>query len=203
MSPRSKNFLILGLIIGVFVAFALAGRFLIDPSEMARTNRGTLIIPHIPIAGLALESLEGETWAAEDMAGQWTLMYLAGSECGEGCRNALFYLMHRLRQSLGRDSERLRLVLVHTRPPSAELRQFTEEKIDRLVELRADAKTVRQALAPAFGKGTDPLRHLYLVAPDGQIFMWYPTHEEMQEVLREADNIHHDLTRTLKGSLSG
>lgn len=203
MSPRSKNFLILGLIIGVFVAFALAGRFLIDPSEMGRTNKGTLIIPHIPIASLSLETTDGEPWDAQDMAGQWNLMYVAGAACGNGCRNALFYLMMRLRQSLGRDNDRLRLVLVHTHPPSAELRQFIDEKLDRLVELRGDTETVSQALAPAFEGGTSPLHHLYLVAPDGQIFMRYPTHTEMQEVLREADNIHRDLTRTLKGSLSG
>lgn len=201
MTQRGRNILVLGAMAGIFIAFALAGRFLIDPSEMDKVNRGTLITPHIPVQKLELTTRDGQDWTSEDMDGQWSLMYLAGEECERGCRNALFYLMSRLRQSLSRDADRLRLILVHTAPPSSDLRDFMDEKLGSMVELRGDAATLREALGPAFETpDTDPLHHLYLAAPDGQIFMWYPTHEDKESLLEEADGIHADLQRTLKGS---
>lgn len=204
MSLRSKNLLVLGLIIGVFVAFALIGRFVITPGDMDRVNRGTLIVPHVQIKELSLRDSSGEPWDAGRMAGQWTLFYVAGKHCHADCKNALFYLMKRLRESLGKDRDRLRLALVHTDSPSAQLRDFIDEKSISLTQLHGQAETVRKALVPAFpDSDTEPFNHLYLGAPDGQIFMWYPTHTEMEEVLREADNIYRDLTRTLKGSLIG
>lgn len=201
MTQRGRNVLVLGAMAGIFIAFALAGRFLVDPSEMDRTNQGTLITPHIPVQALKLTTRDGQRWTREDMNGQWSLMYLAGEQCERGCKNALFYLMTRLRQSLARDADRLRLILVHTTPPSAELREFMDNKLGSMVQLRGDAGTLREALAPAFERpNADPLHHLYLAAPDGQIFMWYPTHENKESLLQEADGIHSDLQRTLKGS---
>ncbi len=201
MTQRGRNVLVLGAMAGIFIAFALAGRFLIDPSEMNRVNRGTLITPHIPVKELDLTTQDGQDWTGEDMSGQWSLMYLADKECERGCRNALFYLMTRLRQSLSRDADRLRLILVHTTPPSTELQEFMDEKLGSMVELRGEAGILREVLAPAFeAPDADPLHHLYLVAPDGQIFMWYPTHEDKESLLEEADGIHADLKRTLKGS---
>ena len=201
MTQRGRNILVLGAMAGIFIAFALAGRFLVDPSEMDKVNRGTLITPHIPVKRLELTTADEQSWTAEDMSGQWSLMYLAGKRCERGCKNALFYLMTRLRQSLARDADRVRLILVHTTPPSQDLRDFMEQKLGTMVELHGNADTLRQALAPAFeAPDADPMHHLYLAAPDGQIFMWYPTHEDKQSLLEEADGIHADLERTLKGS---
>lgn len=201
MTQRGRNFLVLGAMAGIFLVFALAGRFLIDPSEMDKVNRGTLITPHIPVKQLELTTRDGQDRTDAEMSGQWSLMYIAGKQCERGCKNALFYLMTRLRQSLARDADRLRLILVHTTPPSAELQTFMDEKLGSMVELHGNAGTIRQALAPAFeAPDADPLHHLYLAAPDGQIFMWYPTHEDKESLLEEADGIHADLKRTLKGS---
>lgn len=201
MTQRGHNLLVLSAIVGIFVAFALAGRYLVDPSAMGRTNNGTLITPHIPVERLKLTTTDHQNWTNEDMSGQWSLMYIAGEDCQRGCRNALFYLMKRLRQSLAEDAERLRLILVHTSSPSAELERFMDEKLGGMVELRGEPEQVRKALEPAFeAPDADPLHHLYLAAPDGQIFMWYPTHEDKPPLLEEADGIHSDLTRTLKGS---
>jgi cytochrome oxidase Cu insertion factor (SCO1/SenC/PrrC family) len=204
MSERTKNLAILGLIVGMFIAFALVGRFLIHPDNMDKTNRGTLIVPHIQLDALEVQDMAGEPWTAEQAEGKWSLFYVAGRECHQACKNALFYLMQRLRESLGRDRERVRLVLLHTAEPSTALTDFIQEKLHDLTQLRADRTTVVEALAPAFPDSQDsPLHHLYLMAPDGQIFMWYPTHAEQAPLLREAENIYKDLTRTLKGSLIG
>lgn len=201
MTQRARNLLVLSAIIGIFVAFALAGRFLVDPSEMDKVNNGDLIVPHIPIADLRLKEAGGDAWTAKDMAGQWSLMYVGGRQCARACKNALFYLMTRLRRSLAQDAERVRLILVHTSKASKQLKDFMHERLAPMVELRGDPKTVTRALAPAFTRnGADPRHHLYLVAPDGQIFMWYPTHADKQALLKEADGLYQDLLTTLKGA---
>ena len=63
---------------------------------------------------------------------------------------------------------------------------------------------MNNALAPVY-ESTDgePVGDIFLVSPDGQIFMRYPTHENMDATLEEAENIRVDLKRTLKGSLIG
>lgn len=201
MTQRSRNILVLSAMAGIFIAFALAGRFLIEPSEMDKVNQGTLITPHIAVEKLELTDRDGQSWTGEDMSGQWSLLYVAGEQCERGCKNALFYLMTRLRQSLSRDADRLRLILTHTTPPSPELQTFMDEELGSMVELQGNADTIRESLLPAFdAPDADPLKHLYLAAPDGQIFMWYPTHEDKESLLKEADSIHTDLKRTLKGS---
>lgn len=200
MTQRTRNLLVLGAIFGIFIAFAIAGRYFVDPAEMDRLNRGTLIVPHVPIAELELTTTKGQAWTGEDMAGQWSLMYIAGNQCKQACKNALFYLMTRLRRSLAQDADRLRLILVHTRPPSDQLRAFMEEKLAPMVELQGQPGPIRKALASAFEGDIDPRHHLYMVAPDGQIFMWYPPHKDKEALLEEADGIYEDLTRTLKGA---
>jgi cytochrome oxidase Cu insertion factor (SCO1/SenC/PrrC family) len=201
MTQRGRNLLVLSAIVGIFIAFALAGRFLVDPDDMGRVNNGTLIVPHIPIGKLNLRTPEGEAWTADDMAGQWSLIYVGGEACDKACKNALFYLMTRLRRSLAQESDRVRLMLVHTRPPSEELKTFMRKQLASMVELHGDPKTVTRALEPAFESASaDPRHHLFLAAPDGQIFMWYPSHEDREALLEEADGLYQDLTRTLKGA---
>ena len=52
MSPRIKNIATLVAIVAPFILFFLAGRFLIDPWELPRENKGQLLIPHIDMATL-------------------------------------------------------------------------------------------------------------------------------------------------------
>ncbi len=73
-----------------------------------------------------------------------------------------------------------------------------------MVSIHAQSQTVNDALAPAYeATGGKPMGDIFLVSPDGQIFMRYPTHENMDATLEEAENIRVDLKRTLKGSLIG
>ena len=63
---------------------------------------------------------------------------------------------------------------------------------------------MNDALAPVYETTAgEPIGDIFLVSPDGQIFMRYPTHENMDATLEEAENIRVDLKRTLKGSLIG
>ncbi len=202
MSPRLRNRLILLAILSPFVLFFLAGRYLINPWELPRVNKGQLIIPHVQIAALALTDDNGEPYDAKDTAGKWSLLYIAGAHCDTACKNGLYYQMRQVRRTLGDDAPRVRRIVVLTSTPDAGLRQFLDNNVAGMVEVHGERSTLREALAPVYKpKPSTPVGDIFVVSPDGQIFLRYPTHDDMDATLKEAENIRLDLTRTLKGSL--
>ena len=204
MSPRTKNIATLAAIVAPFVLFFLAGRFLIDPWELPRENKGQLLIPHIDMATLKAVNDDGDAYTGDDMSGLWTILYVAGSECDTRCKNGLYYQMRQVRQTLGADVDRVRRVILHTAPAGDSLNAFLNNNVKGMVSIHAEPQAVNNALAPVY-ESTDgePVGDIFLVSPDGQIFMRYPTHENMDATLEEAENIRVDLKRTLKGSLIG
>ena len=204
MSPRTKNIATLSAIVAPFVLFFLAGRFLIDPWELPRENKGQLLIPHIDMAKLNAVNDDGDAYTGDDMTGLWTILYVAGSECDTRCKNGLYYQMRQVRQTLGADVDRVRRVILHTAPAGDSLNAFLNNNVKGMVSIHAEPQAVNNALAPVY-ESTDgePVGDIFLVSPDGQIFMRYPTHENMDATLEEAENIRVDLKRTLKGSLIG
>ncbi|WP_300522656.1 hypothetical protein [Alcanivorax sp.] len=204
MSPRTKNIATLAAIVAPFVLFFLAGRFLIDPWELPRENKGQLLIPHIDMAKLNAVNDDGNAYTGDDMTGLWTILYVAGSECDTRCKNGLYYQMRQVRQTLGADVDRVRRVILHTAPAGDSLNAFLNNNVKGMVSIHAEPQAVNNALAPVY-ESTDgePVGDIFLVSPDGQIFMRYPTHENMDATLEEAENIRVDLKRTLKGSLIG
>ncbi|MBL4571225.1 MAG: hypothetical protein JKY21_08785 [Alcanivorax sp.] len=204
MSPRTKNIATLSAIVAPFVLFFLAGRFLIDPWELPRENKGQLLIPHIDMATLKAADEDGNAYNGDDMAGLWTILYVAGSECDTRCKNGLYYQMRQVRQTLGADVDRVRRVILHTAPAGDALNEFLNNNVKGMVSIHAEPQTVNNALAPVYETTAgEPIGDIFLVSPDGQIFMRYPTHENMDATLEEAENIRVDLKRTLKGSLIG
>lgn len=204
MSPKTKNIVTLVAIISPFVLFALAGRFLINPWELPRQNKGQLLIPHIDIATLDANDGAGHLFDAEDTKGMWSILYIAGSECDTRCKNGLYYQIRQVRLALGEDIDRVRRVIVHTAPAANSLSEFLDNNVEGMISINAMPDTVQRALAPVYApESSQPVGDIFLVSPDGQIFMRYPTHENMEATLEEAENIRVDLKRTLKGSLIG
>lgn len=203
MTQRSKNLVIMMLIIAPFALTMAYVHLFVDISELDRTNKGTLIIPHVQMEDLKPLQLNGERYPVSELAGQWTLLYVAAGDCATACKNGLYYLIRQLRQGLGSDAPRVRRMIAHSTPPAAELRAFLDNEVAGMVEIQVDADAINHALLPFMSGASRATDHIYLVAPDGQIFMWYPTHEDIQDVLLESDKILYDLKRTLKGSLIG
>ena len=202
VQPKQSK-LALVLILGIFLAFFVVGRFFIDPSVMPRLNQGTLLIPHLDVDELELRTADGEPYLAEDMSGQWSLLYIADGSCDSACKNGLYYLMRQLRLSMDRDIDRVRRVILHTAQPDDELRDFLHDNVAGMLELHGSATLINSQMADIEDSPADARGHIYLVSPDGFIFIWYPTHEDMEGTLEEADRIRSDLKRTLKGSLIG
>jgi hypothetical protein len=203
MTQRSKNLVIMMLIIAPFALTMAYVHLFVDVSELDRTNKGSLIIPHVQMEDLKPLQPNGELYPVSELAGQWTLLYVAAGDCSTACKNGLYYLIRQLRQGLGSDAPRVRRMIAHSTPPSAELRAFLDNEVAGMVEIQVDADAINHALLPFMGGASKAIDHIFLVAPDGQIFMWYPTHEDIQDVLLESDKILYDLKRTLKGSLIG
>jgi cytochrome oxidase Cu insertion factor (SCO1/SenC/PrrC family) len=190
----------------IIAPFALTMAFVhlfVDLEDFDRTNKGTLLVPHVQIEDLKPSHADGRSFAGSELAGQWTLLYVAAGDCGTACKNGLYYLIRQLRQGLGSDAPRVRRVIAHTTDASEELRAFLDDNVAGMMEIQVDADALNQTLLPLMTGASEATNHIFLVAPDGQIFMWYPTHEDIQDVLLESDKILHDLKRTLKGSLIG
>lgn len=202
MSPRSKSTLTLLAILSPFVLFFIAGRYFVNPWELPRNNHGLLIIPHIPIAELNLEDAQGGPYDAEDTDGKWTLVYVAGPHCDKACKNGLYYQMRQVRLTLNADADRVRRLVVLTDEPDAEFGDFLDNNVGGMEQARGEFSAIKERLAPVYDpEPSSPLGDVFVVSPDGQIFLRYPTHESMDATLEEAENIRLDLERTLKGSL--
>ncbi|MEQ3723013.1 hypothetical protein [Alcanivorax sp.] len=204
MTPRTKSRVTLLAIIAPFVLFFLAGRYLVDVQELPKVNKGQLLIPHIDMASLNATDSDQQPYDGNHMGNQWTLLYVAGEGCDTRCKNGLYYQVQQVRLTLGEDTKRVRRMILHTTPANTELQTFLTDKVDGMVSIHAASTDVTQALAPVYTPdASQPIGDIFLVSPDGQIFMRYPTHENMDATLEEAENIRVDLKRTLKGSLIG
>ena len=201
MQKRTKNRLLLLLMVAPFVLTFIYVRFFVTLDDLGRNNKGTLIIPHVDMVDLKPTHLDGKPFSDDQLAGKWTLMYTANGSCDTLCKNGLYYLIMQLRKSLDTDTPRVRRLVVHMQAPDRELRQFLDNKVTGMEELNVDSVAVEHALLPFMKGAPSAANHIFIVSPDGKIFIWYPSHKEMQDVLLEADKIRDDLKRTLKGSL--
>lgn len=197
MTLRQKNLLTLLAIVGIFVGFIVAGR-LVNVAELPKVNQGTLIVPHVPIKRLQLKTADGQP-VGNSTIGHWSLLYIAAKGCERACKNALFYQMKRTRRSLGADGEALRLLVVETHD-NPTLRAFVKQKLPNATLLHGKDFLIQAALGDAIG-GVEASTKVYLLSPDGMLFMWYPSHADKQGTIEESAHIHADLKRTLKGAL--
>ncbi|MDP1651061.1 MAG: hypothetical protein Q8M01_23115 [Rubrivivax sp.] len=165
--------------------------FVIRPE--GRTNYGELILPTRSLPALALRTLDGTEVAASTLRGQWLLVVVAPSSCGDTCQNKLF-MQRQLREMLGRDSDRLDKVWFVTGdgPLAAPLRAAVEAG-PAMTALRADREALARWLAPADGQALED--HLYVVDPLGAWMMRMPPAAEPSRVKR-------DLERLLRASAS-
>lgn len=197
MTPRQKNRLTLAAIIGIFVLFIVAGR-MVNVSDLPKTNKGHLIVPHVPIQRLQLKQ-DGAFFQNHQVA-HWSLMYIAGNNCKKACKNALFYEMKRTRLSLGQDGLRLHFIVVKTSDNPA-LMQFVSEKLPQALVLKGRTEWVNAAMKTAL-QGKVAAERVYLVSPDGMIFMWYGSHADKKGTITVSSYIYADVKTTLKGSLT-
>lgn len=158
-----------------------------------RRNFGELIEPQRPAPALAATPLQGPPTNLASLRGQWLLVTVAGGACDAACENHL-YLQRQLRESLGKDKDRLdRVWLVNDAAP---VRDALLPALTGATVLRVDGVALAQWLQPAAGQSL--ARHLYVVDPMGNFMMRFPAGLDREGAARAK----RDLERLMRASAS-
>ncbi len=158
-----------------------------------RRNFGELINPQRPLPSVPAARLDGSAVALTELKGQWLLVSVAGGACDKACQEHL-YFQRQLRESLGREKDRLDWVwLVSDDAPIA---PALSTALQGATVLRLPAASIDQWLAPAAGQRTAD--HLYLVDPLGNWMMRFPAGLDVPA----AAKAKRDLERVLRAAAS-
>lgn len=158
-----------------------------------RRNFGELIQPQKPLPEISAQTLDGKTVPLASLKGQWLLVSASGSQCDARCQEHL-YLQRQLRESLGREKDRLDWVwLVNdtAAPPAALASALAQAQV-----LRVDAQALAAWLEPAAGQRLED--HLYVVDPMGHWMMRMPASLDKASAAKAKS----DLERLLRASAS-
>ena len=158
-----------------------------------RRNFGELVSPQRGLPDFKATAPDGAAVPLTSLKGQWLLISVAGGACDGACQQRL-YFQRQLRESLGREKERLDwLWLITDDVPVAPA--LTPALKDATV-LRAANGELSQWLEAAPGKALPD--HLYLVDPLGNWMMRFPAGMDAAG----AAKAKLDLERLLRASAS-
>jgi len=184
-SGRLKMLLIL-LVCAAPVVASYLTYFVIRPQ--GRTNYSELIEPLRPIpAALPLVDLQGRAVEARSLRGQWLLVVVAGGACDAGCEK-LLWLQRQLRESLGRDKDRLDKVWLVD--DAATIRPETLRAVGEgtaVTVLRSGRDALLDWLEPAPGHQLE--QHFYIVDPLGSWMMRVPADPEPARLKRDIERL--------------
>lgn len=158
-----------------------------------RRNFGELINPQRPLPDQASLSLSGQSGNLRALKGQWLLVSVASGQCEESCVRHL-YLQRQLRESLGKDKDRLDWVwLVND---DAAVPEAMRAALKGATVLRVPQDRLARWLEPQSGHLLSD--HLYLVDPLGNWMMRFPPKLD----INSAGKAKRDLERLLRASAS-
>lgn len=160
--------------------------FIIRPE--GRTNYSELITPSRAMPDdLKLRTLGGEPVAAGALRDQWLMVVVADAACDATCEKYL-YLQRQIRESLGREKERVDKVWLVTdeRTPRPEVMQAISIGTPAAV-LRVQRDALAAWLAPAPGQALS--QHIYLVDPMGQWMMRVPPDPDAAKLKRDIEKL--------------
>jgi hypothetical protein len=153
-----------------------------------RRNYGELIEPQRPLPAISGTDSQGRTVPLTALKDQWLLVSVADSACDGACEKRL-YLQRQLRETLGKEKDRLDWVWLRT--GSAQLSEPLQQATAAATVLHVDAQALAQWLQPAPGHRIED--HLYVVDPIGNWMMRFPADMDPRKV-------KSDLERLLRAS---
>ena len=159
----------------------------------ARRHFGELIEPQRPLPDAGVADLDGASANLRSLKGQWLLLSVAPASCDRPCQDHL-YLQRQLRESLGKDKERVDWVWLAT--GADPVPQAMRPALQSAKVLRVPIATLSAWLPAASGSGLQ--EHLYLVDPMGHLMMRFPARLDMQT----AGKAKKDIERLLRASSS-
>lgn len=183
--------LLLALVCAAPVVASYFSYYVVRPE--GRRNFGELIEPQRPIPAAAATDLSGRPFDLRALKGQWLLVSVAGGACDAGCQSNL-YLQRQLRESLGRDKDRMDwvwLVSDDIRIPEA-----LRPALGQATVVRVPAPALAEWLQPA--AGAQLAEHLYVVDPMGHWMLRFPPQLDKAS----AAKAKRDLERLMRASAS-
>ena len=183
--------LLLALVCAAPVIASYFSYYVVRPE--GRRNYGELIDPQRPIPAAAATDLSGRPFDLTSLKGQWLLLSVAGGACDEACQSNL-YLQRQLRESLGRDKDRLDWVWLVS--DEVRIADALRPALSHATVVRVPADALANWLAPAPGHRLN--EHLYVVDPMGHWMMRFPARMD----LASAAKARRDLNRLLRASES-
>ncbi|CAN7261922.1 MULTISPECIES: SCO family protein [unclassified Variovorax] len=154
---------------------------------------GELVDPQRSLPDLVATTRDGAPVRLSTLKGQWLLVAVGDAGCDALCEQQL-YLQRQLRESLGREKDRLdRVWLVSDAAPVPER---LNNGLHGATVLRVPAAQLAQWLAPASGHAL--AEHLYVVDPIGNWMMRFPARMDAAG----ASRAKRDLDRLLRASAS-
>lgn len=167
-------------LVASLVAYYLA------PPE-GHVNHGELIAPRLlPDAQLRL--LDGTPFRFGQLKGKWALVTIDAADCGERCRQKLYY-MRQVRTAQGREMQRVERVWLVSDESAPDSRTLAA------IEGTWVARAPREVQA-AFAAQAAPSDHIYVVDPLGNLMMRYPPDPDPRRMIK-------DLSRLLRASRIG
>ena len=121
---------------------------------------------------------------AQALQGRWSLVYLAGSDCGERSQAVLTEL-GRVRVALGKDATRVRRVLLHA--GECNDADSSPGGSDLLVLPVAGPKGA--ALRAQFPPAAGGAHGIYIVDPHGNLLMSYPATGSARGLLKDLERL--------------
>lgn len=158
-----------------------------------RRNFGELIDPQRSLPALAATDLSGHPVPLESLKGQWLLVSVSSGVCAEICQQNL-YLQRQLRESLGREKDRLDWVWLIN--DGERVPETLRPALSAATVLRVPPETLDQWFAAA--PGHQMVEHLYVVDPMGNWMMRFPASMGAEG----AAKAKRDLDRLLRASVS-
>ena len=159
----------------------------------SRSVYGELIDPQRPLPNIEAKLPDGRALRLPSLKGQWLLLSVADAGCDALCEQQL-YLQRQLRESLGREKDRMdRVWLVSDAAPVPER---LNNGLHGATVLRVPADQLAKWLAPMPGHSL--AEHLYVVDPMGNWMMRFPARMDAAG----AGRAKRDLDRLLRASAS-
>lgn len=149
-----------------------------------RTNYGELVDPQRPLPAWTGRDAAGAEVPLTALGGQWLLLSVADSSCAQVCQDHL-YLQRQLRESLGKDKDRMDWVWLRT--GEAAVPEALRAGVASATVLQVDAAAVAQWLQPAQGQRLED--HLYVIDPQGNWMMRFPANVEPKRARRDLERL--------------
>lgn len=180
-SGRWKMFAIL-LVCAAPVVASYFTYYVIRPE--GRRNYGELVVSQPTLPAIDATDAQGRVVPLASLQGQWLLVSVADSACDAACEKHL-YLQRQLRETLGREKDRLDWVWLRT--GATELREPLRAATAAATVLHVDAAALAQWLKPAAGHRLED--HLYVVDPQGHWMMRFPADIDAARAKRDLDRL--------------